>query len=144
MVLARLFFPPLVSFSCFSATWIKSYSTSICKCILFTGNFHAGESTSYRTMSIIPHSPLQLLDRPWLFQMPYLGSYIYHHTIHKARHTFSWFVYISKYLQSTIPNFHPVVPKLLWICTQVKVEVINNKITRVRVKGTGIKSTKYP
>jgi hypothetical protein len=32
------------------------------------------------------------------------------------------------------------VPKLLWICTQVKVEVINNKTTWVRVKSTGGKS----
>jgi hypothetical protein len=34
----------------------------------------------------------------------------------------------------------PVVPKLLWICTRVKVEVINNKTTWVRVKSTGGKT----
>jgi hypothetical protein len=33
-----------------------------------------------------------------------------------------------------------VVPKLLWICTRVKVEVINNKTTWVRVKSTGGKT----
>ena len=33
-----------------------------------------------------------------------------------------------------------MVPKLLWICTQVKVEVINNKTTWVRVKSTGGKT----
>jgi hypothetical protein len=36
--------------------------------------------------------------------------------------------------------WHAVVPKLLWICTQVKVEVINNKTTWVRVKSTGGKA----
>jgi hypothetical protein len=33
-----------------------------------------------------------------------------------------------------------VVPKLLWICTWVKVEVINNKTTWVKVKSTGGKT----
>jgi hypothetical protein len=33
-----------------------------------------------------------------------------------------------------------VVPKLLWICTWVKVEVINNKTTWGRVKITGGKT----
>jgi hypothetical protein len=33
-----------------------------------------------------------------------------------------------------------VVPKLLWICARVKVEVINNKTTWVRVKSTGCKT----
>jgi DNA-directed RNA polymerase subunit E'/Rpb7 len=33
-----------------------------------------------------------------------------------------------------------VVPKLPWICTRVKVEVINNKTTWVRVKSTGSKT----
>jgi hypothetical protein len=33
-----------------------------------------------------------------------------------------------------------VVPKLLWICTRVKVEVINKKTTWVRVKSTGGKT----
>jgi hypothetical protein len=42
-----------------------------------------------------------------------------------------------------------VVPKLLWICTRLKVEVINNKTTWIRVKSAGSKtylskSTKYP
>jgi hypothetical protein len=32
------------------------------------------------------------------------------------------------------------VPKLLWICTRVKWEVINNKTTWVRVKSTGSKT----
>jgi hypothetical protein len=39
-----------------------------------------------------------------------------------------------------------MVPKLLWICTWVKVGVINNKTTWVRVKSTGSKrylSKKY-
>jgi hypothetical protein len=39
-----------------------------------------------------------------------------------------------------------VVPKLFWIYTRVKVEVINNKTTWVRVKSTGDKmylSKKY-
>jgi hypothetical protein len=35
---------------------------------------------------------------------------------------------------------YPVVPKLLWICTWVKVEVINNKMTWVAVKSTGGKT----
>jgi hypothetical protein len=34
----------------------------------------------------------------------------------------------------------PEVPKLLWICTRVKVEVINKKTTWVIVKSTGGKT----
>jgi hypothetical protein len=33
-----------------------------------------------------------------------------------------------------------VAPKLLWICTRVNVEVINNKTTWVRLKSTGGKT----
>jgi hypothetical protein len=33
-----------------------------------------------------------------------------------------------------------MVPKLLWICTRVKVEVTDNKTTSVRVKSTGGKT----
>jgi hypothetical protein len=42
------------------------------------------------------------------------------------------------YLSLTIID--SVVPKLLWICSRVKVEVINNKTTWVRVKSTGSKT----
>jgi hypothetical protein len=38
------------------------------------------------------------------------------------------------------PLIVAVVPKLLWICTRVKVEVINNKTTWVRAKSTGSKT----
>jgi hypothetical protein len=67
---------------------------------------------------------------------------------------------VSKYKKRTVTAYRPteisgllrlitsnavgdlgaVVPKLLWICTRVKVEVINNKTTWVRVKSTGGKT----
>jgi hypothetical protein len=49
---------------------------------------------------------------------------------------------ISAYDIMTGESKRPVLPKLLWICTRVKVkvEVINNKTTWVRVKSTGGKT----
>ena len=62
----------------------------------------------------------------------------------KIAYSFMWHAIITDIHQKTMAV--SVVPKLLWICTRVKVEVINNKTTCVRVKSTGGKmylSKKY-
>jgi hypothetical protein len=72
-----------------------------------------------------PH--LMMITLPYLTGLPHLTS----------PHLTSPHL-TSPHLCLTIP--HPVVPKLLWICTRVKLEVINNKTTWVRVKSTGSKT----
>jgi hypothetical protein len=89
---------------------------------------------------------VKITNLNWLSHMALLKQFllvnISKHLYWSKENASSWGNQFSLVILQCIigPLIVAVVPKLLWICTRVKVEVINNKTTWVRAKSTGSKT----